>query len=651
MGNGQLCLCDSRKEKKTVRVEKIYDEYQPDYCTKIQKESLQINVVLKIIEQMKNCICKIENSNYTRTGFFCLIPYPDITHKLPVLITTYNVVDKNDIIAGTELKLIFYDKSYKILKIDNTRKIYLSEESRYNITIIEIKREDNIKYFLEIDQGIYNSNFLNYLYQNKNVYLMYFSNEVKYNINIITHIEANSENFMHLLDIEEGSLGAPILNLINNQVIGYNIGNHLGTILKGAITGFIQVNQIENIKINKIILTIKVSKEDANKTIYFLDNTEVKDFDTDQYHYHDNLKELNKDNTKLYIDNQEYPFSKHFTPKIEGIYTIQLEFRFQLTDCSYMFYFCYNLINIDLSYFDSSKVKNMSYMFALCINLIHLDLSFLDTSNATSMNNMFCLCKNLQMLNLFSFKTINVINMNGMFSDCTNIKTINLSSFDTKNVQTMENMFSLCKNLFKLDLYFDTRNVINMSHMFYFCKSLRKLDLTSFNTNKVIDMSKMFCLCKNLFTVDLSSFDTKNVINMSYMFSECKNIINLDLSSFNTKNVSDMNHFFSGCDISRLNLSSFNTQNVTNMSFMFYYCKNLKQLDISSFDTRNVRNMAYMFSGCRYLKEIDLSYFDIKNVTNMKSMFEGCISTLKIKVNKPSLIKFKRENKRNYFIL
>ena len=77
----------------------------------------------------------------------------------------------------------------------------------------------------------------------------------------------------------------------------------------------------------------------------------------------------------------------------------------------------------------------------------------------------------------------------------------------------------------------------------------------------------------------------------------------------------------------------------------------LKQLDISSFDTRNVRNMAYMFSGCRYLKEIDLSNFDIKNVTNIKSMFEGCISILKIKVNKSSLIKFKRENKRNYFIL
>ena len=649
MGNG--LLCDTRKVKKTLRVEKIYDEYHQDYCTRIQKESLQINVVLKIIEQMKNCIFKIEVSNYSRTGFFCLIPYPDNRHQLPVLISTYNIINKNDIIAGKNLKLIFYDKTYKIINIDNTRKIYLSEETKYNITIIEIKPEDNVKYFLEIDQGIYNSNFLNYLYKNKNVYLMYYSNEVKYNINIITNIEANSDNFMHLCEIEKGSLGGPILNLINYQVIGFNIGNHLGTILKGPITGFIQVNQIENIKINKIILTIKVNREDANKTIYFLDNTDVKDYDTEKYHFHDNLKELNKDNTKLYINNQEYSFTKCFTPKNAGIYIIQLEFKFQLTNCSYMFYFCYNLINIDLSYFDSSQVKDMSYMFALCINLTYLDLSFLDTSSVTCMNSMFFLCKNLQDLNLFSFNTINVVNMNKMFSDCTNIKTINLSCFDTRNVKTMENMFGLCKNLFKLDLYFDTINVINMSSMFYFCKNLRKLDLTSFNTKKVIDMSRMFCLCKSLFSLDLSSFDTRNVINMSYMFSECKSIINLDLSSFNTRNVFDMNHFFSGCDIGRLNLSSFNTKNVTNMSFMFYYCKNLKQLDISSFDTRNVRNMAYMFSGCRYLKEIDLSYFDIKNVINMKSMFEGCISTLKIKVNKISQIKFKKENKKIFFIV
>ena len=207
-------LCDAQTRKKTLRVEKIYDEYQPDFCSQIQKESLQINVVLKIIEQMKFCICKIEKANHSRTGFFCLIPYPDNTHQLPVLISTYNIINKSDIIAGANLKLVFYDRSYKTIKIDNTRKIYLSEETRYNIAIIEIKREDNIKYFLEIDKGIYNSNFLNCLYQKKNVYSMYYTNEVKYNINIITHIEANSDNFMHLFEIEEGALGAPILNLI-----------------------------------------------------------------------------------------------------------------------------------------------------------------------------------------------------------------------------------------------------------------------------------------------------------------------------------------------------------------------------------------------------------------------------------------------------
>ena len=156
-------LCDAQTRKKTLRVEKIYDEYQPDFCSQIQKESLQINVVLKIIEQMKFCICKIEKANHSRTGFFCLIPYPDNTHQLPVLISTYNIINKSDIIAGANLKLVFYDRSYKTIKIDNTRKIYLSEETRYNIAIIEIKREDNIKYFLEIDKGIYNSNFLNCL--------------------------------------------------------------------------------------------------------------------------------------------------------------------------------------------------------------------------------------------------------------------------------------------------------------------------------------------------------------------------------------------------------------------------------------------------------------------------------------------------------
>ena len=40
-----------------------------------------------------------------------------------------------------------------------------------------------------------------------------------------------------------------------------------------------------------------------------------------------------------------------------------------MTDCSYMFSGCIDIISIDLSSFDSSKVKNMHYMFGKCNNL------------------------------------------------------------------------------------------------------------------------------------------------------------------------------------------------------------------------------------------------------------------------------------------
>jgi hypothetical protein len=50
---------------------------------------------------------------------------------------------------------------------------------------------------------------------------------------------------VHLCGIEMGSLGAPILNFENYGVIGINIGNNLGTLLKGPINEFNQLNQLQ----------------------------------------------------------------------------------------------------------------------------------------------------------------------------------------------------------------------------------------------------------------------------------------------------------------------------------------------------------------------------------------------------------------------
>ena len=293
---------------------------------------------------------------------------------------------------------------------------------------------------------------------------------------------------------------------------------------------------------------------------------------------------------------------------------------------------CCNLVFIDLSGFNTSKVTDMEEMFYCCEALSSLDLSSFDTSNVTNMSCMFELCCGLKSLNLSSFDTSNVTTMKSMFDACTALSSLDLSSFDTSNVTNMEQMFSKCRNLTSLDLSsFNTTNVKDMSLMFHNCEMLKSLNISSFNTTNVTDMDAMFISCINLKTLDISSFNTCNAKNMNGMFSNCRNLTSLDISSFDTSNVTNMNGMFSDCrKLTSLDLSKLNTKKVSNISCMFADCKNLTSLDISSFDTSNVTNMNGVFSGCSKLSILDLSSFDTTKVNNMSYMFSDCSNLITI---------------------
>ncbi len=91
------------------------------------------------------------------------------------------------------------------------------------------------------------------------------------------------------------------------------------------------------------------------------------------------MEELNENNVKIYINDEECHYSKYFIPAKEGLYTIRIEFNIQMKNCSYMFYKYQNLKEADLSSFDTQNVTNMSFMFAYCVNLNLLTLSNLNT--------------------------------------------------------------------------------------------------------------------------------------------------------------------------------------------------------------------------------------------------------------------------------
>ena len=402
--------------------------------------------------------------------------------------------------------------------------------------------------------------------------------------------------------------------------------------IKNKINNFYYGNQINETPTNKISeneneinLKIKIDENNVGEKIYFLDNTYGKYyFETNVHktsffgfysydeknkfvnHLHDNLKELNKNNTILIINDKKEPFKKFFTPKKIGIYSIKLIFQNKLIDCSYMFCDCENIIDIDVSKFNTQNIIDMKYMFSGC--------------------------SSLTTLNLTSFNTENVTNMHCMFSECFNLKTLNLKSFKTEKVTEMLTMFRSCKSLTSLDLQsFNTKNVTNMESMFIFCKSLTKINLSSFNTQNVTNMKFMFNECSSLKTLNLSSFNTENVTDMKNMFHGCSNLMLLNLKSFKTEKVTDMSWMFYCCNsLISLNLESFNTENVTNMSKMFFQCYSLTTLNLQSFNTENVTEIAEIFSECYSLTKLNLSLFKSDKIPRYRMfyMFYKCLNLL-----------------------
>ena len=170
------------------------------------------------------------------------------------------------------------------------------------------------------------------------------------------------------------------------------------------------------------------------------------------------------------------------------------------TDSSEMFY----------SLYGSQKIKN----------ILELDLSNFDTSKVTRMDDMFYGMSNLATLNLSNFNTSKVTRMDGMFYGMSNLTTLNLSSFNTSKVIDMQSMFENMSNLTSLDLSnFDTSKVTNMYFMFRGMSSLTTLDLSNFDTSRVTIMDSMFFDMSNLTTLDLSNFDTSQVTRMDCMFA------------------------------------------------------------------------------------------------------------------------------------
>ena len=124
------------------------------YSKSLSNEEMKI-----LMDLNEKKICKIEcNDGDHGTGFFCMIPFLNDWDTLSVLMTNYHVLKENDILPGKIIKFSLNNDKKKLkIKIDELRITFTSK--KYDITIIEIKKEDGLNRdsFLEIDNEIFDN--------------------------------------------------------------------------------------------------------------------------------------------------------------------------------------------------------------------------------------------------------------------------------------------------------------------------------------------------------------------------------------------------------------------------------------------------------------------------------------------------------------
>lgn len=308
-------------------------------------------------------------------------------------------------------------------------------------------------------------------------------------------------------------------------------------------------------------------------------------------------------------------------------------------DCGAWFRLFEALTTIEhLDYLNTSEVDDMRLMFSSCASLETLDLSSFNTEKVKYMYAMFDGAKNLRSIKLpKGFIGSSVTDLNATFKGCESLTELDLSGSNSENVKDMKAMFYGCRALSKLDLTdFKTGQVTTMENMFCICSTLETLDVSSFNTENVTTMLGMFNNCSSLRSLDLPGFNTANVTQMSSMFEKCSSLRSLDLSSFNTRKVAYMQNMFQGCtNLESIDLSSFDTENMKSMTGMFFSCTKLETLDLSSFATPKMVSMVDAFSNCKNLKKIYVtSAFTTDKVTLDFSIFDGCVNLPNYNPNK-----------------
>jgi surface protein len=256
-------------------------------------------------------------------------------------------------------------------------------------------------------------------------------------------------------------------------------------------------------------------------------------------------------------------------------------------------------------------------------------LNYLNTSETIHMGSMFDGCRSLTTLDLTSFDTHKVKYMGWMFRSCPELTTIYVSDgWDTANVEDTGDMFwGSTKLVGGLGTAFNANYVDGT----YACADTEtQKGYMTLRPYVVLDGDVLTFYCDGKKDKrEGEKFELNTFSNTPDWVRNSKNkaVVTavIDPSFVNARPTTTSNWFYGMSNMTALKgLEYLNTSKVDNMSYMFYITY-LTSLDLSYFDTSKVKNMEQMFSQSPKLKTIYVgNKWSTASVTNSTKMFQSC---------------------------
>ncbi|WP_164505990.1 BspA family leucine-rich repeat surface protein [Companilactobacillus insicii] len=282
----------------------------------------------------------------------------------------------------------------------------------------------------------------------------------------------------------------------------------------------------------------------------------------------------------------------------------------KVTNMSSMFSNCSNLASLDLSNWHTPSLEGVDGMFSGAKLLDENNLKgyqTLVTNKVQNMSNMFA-STHFGTIDLSKYDTSKVKSFNGLFYGDTNLKRIIGDKIDTSSLKDMSSMFSGAGNAasdFHDISNWDTSQVENMQAAFRGSYITNFDFLKNWNVSNVKNLDSTFSDV-SAESLPISSWNVSNVTNMNSTFAGTIVLNDLPIQDWNVSNVTDMQSAFSGSGLENLNLGNWNTEKVSSFYRVFNNMQSLESIDLSHFDTTAAKNIQSMFGGNPDLWKITL---------------------------------------------